>query len=107
MDTWPKILNTFLIQAQESDLKTSLYPKEWSDLRLRISFGMGAPARVPWIAFIAPEMAVSKGFYPAYLYYKELETLILAYGISETEEFGISWPPEIMNSTATIAAHFD
>ncbi|MFC1873724.1 PDDEXK nuclease domain-containing protein [Chloroflexota bacterium] len=107
MDTWLKILNTYLIQAQKSDLKTSLYPKEWSDLRLRISFGMGAPARVPRIAFIAPEMAVSKGFYPAYLYYKELETLVLAYGISETEEFGKSWPAEIMNSTITIAAHFD
>ena len=107
MDTWQKILEKFLIQARGSDLKTSLYPKEWNDLRLRISFGMGAPARVPWIAFIASEMAVSKGFYPAYLYYKELETLILTYGLSETEEFGRSWPPEIMNSTTTIAAHFD
>lgn len=97
----------FTIQAQQSDLKTSPYPKEWGDLRLRISFGMGAPARVPWIAFVAPEMAVSKGFYPAYLYYKEMETLILAYVISETEEYATSWPPEIMNSTKTIAAHFD
>lgn len=68
---------------------------------------MDAPARVPCIAFIAPEMAVSKGLYPVYLYYKELETLILAYGISETEEFGRSWPPEIMTSTTKIAAHFD
>lgn len=107
MDTWQKILNTFLTQAQQSDLKTSLYPKEWNDLRLRVSFGMGAPARVPWIAFIAPEMAVSRGFYPVYLYYKELETLILAYGISETEEFGKTWPPEIMNSTTTITGFFD
>lgn len=65
------------------------------------------PARVPWIAFIAPEMQVSKGFYPVYLYYKDLETLILAYGISETTEFEKSWPAEIMNSTETIAAHFD
>jgi 5-methylcytosine-specific restriction protein B len=107
MDGWLEIINAFIIQAQHSDLKTSSYPKEWSDLRLRISFGMGAPARVPWIAFIAPEMAVSKGFYPVYLYYKDLQTLILAYGISETEEFGKSWPPEIMNSTPTIAAFFD
>lgn len=74
---------------------------------MRVSFGMGVPARVPWIAFIAPEMQVSKGFYPVYLYYKDLETLILAYGISETTEFEKSWPAEIMNSTETIAAHFD
>jgi predicted nuclease of restriction endonuclease-like (RecB) superfamily len=107
MENWQKVLNTFLLQAQKSDLKTSAYPKEWNNLRMRVSFGMGAPARVPWIAFIAPEMAVAKGFYPVYLYYKELETLVLAYGISETEEFGTSWPPEIMNSTQTITAFFD
>lgn len=107
MENWQTIINTFLLQTQQSDLKTAFYPKEWVGLRMKVSFGMGAPARVPWIAFVAPEMAVSKGFYPVYLYYKELETLILAYGISETEEFGTSWPPEIMNSTPTITAYFD
>lgn len=107
MNKWIEILNTFITQANKSELKTSLYPKEWNSLRLRVSFGMGAPARVPWIAFIAPEMEVSKGFYPVYLYFKEFKTLILAYGISETEEFGESWPPEIMNSTQTIVAYFN
>ena len=107
MNDWAKILTDFLNQSKERDLKTSQYPKEWSDLRMRVSFGMGAPARIPWIAFIAPEMQVSKGFYPAYLYYKDLETLILAYTISETAEFGKSWPAKIMNSTKTIVAHFD
>ncbi|MFC1626788.1 endonuclease NucS domain-containing protein [Patescibacteria group bacterium] len=107
MNNWQEKLNKFIIQAHRSDLKTSSYPKELYDLRLKISFGMGAPARVPWIAFIAPEMAVSKGFYPVYLYYKNLKTLILAYGISETEEYGTSWPTEITNSTNTIASHFD
>jgi hypothetical protein len=68
---------------------------------------MGVAARIPWIAFIAPEMQVSKGYYPVYLYYKDLNTLILAYGISETAEFEKSWPVEIMNTTQTIAAYFD
>lgn len=76
-------------------------------MRSRISFGMGMPARIPWIAFITPEMEVSEGFYPVYLYYKELETLILAYGVSETKEFSKTWPVEIMNSTETITAHFN
>jgi len=107
MDTWPTIITPFLLQAQKGDLKTSSYPKEWNGLKMRASFGMGAPARIPWIAFIAPEMQVSKGFYPVYLYYKELDTLILAYGISETEEFSKTWPTEIMNSTSTIQAYFD
>jgi len=102
-----QIINAFLVQAQKGELKTSSYPKEWSGVKMKVSFGMGAPARIPWIAFIAPEMQASKGFYPVYLYYKELSTLILAYGISETEEFTKTWPVEIMNSTQTIQAYFD
>lgn len=108
MDTWLKILDIFLKQAHEgTDLKTSPFPRDWGGLKMRVSFGMGAPARVPWIAFIAPEMQVSKGFYPVYLFYKELGVLILAYGVSETEEFGATWPADIMNSTTTISAFFD
>src|SRR5271157_4022324 len=107
MNEWIKLLKKFLLQAQAGDLKTSSYPKEWSDLRLRISFGMGMPARIPWIAFVVPEMEVSEGFYPGYLYYKELETLVLAYCVSETRESSKTWPAEIMNSTETITAYFN
>ncbi len=107
MNSWQQIINKFILQANKGDLKTATYPKEWDGLQMKISFGMGAPARVPWVAFITPEMAVSKGYYPVYLYYKNLKTLILAYGVSETEEYGESWPAEIMNSTQTITAYFD
>jgi len=107
MDNWKKILDTFLLQARKGDLKTSSYQREYSDLKMKVSFGMGMPARVPWIAFTAPEMQVSKGFYPVYLYYKDINSLVLAYGISETSEFSETWPAEIMNSTSTIKAFFD
>jgi len=107
METWKKILDTFLLQAQTNELKVSTFQKEYSGLKMKVSFGMGMPARVPWIAFTAPEMQVSKGFYPVYLYYKELGVLVLAYGISETSEFDKTWPVEIMNSTLTIQAFFD
>jgi 5-methylcytosine-specific restriction protein B len=106
MDNWVQILNRFLIQSHKGDLKISSYPKEWGGLDMKISFGIGTPAHIPWIAFIAPEMRVSKGFFPVYLYYKEFSTLILAYGISETEEYEKTWPNEIMNSTQTIQAYF-
>ena len=67
---------------------------------------MGSLARIPWIEFTAPVMQVSKGFYPVYLYYKDYDILILAYGISETEEFSTSWPTDIMNSKQTIKSSF-
>ena len=73
---------------------------------MRVSFGQGVAARVPWIAFIAPEMQVSKGFYPVYLFYRDLGTLVLAYGVSETEEFAKKWPSEIVNDTQTIREFF-
>ena len=106
MDSWPKILGKFLSQTRTSDLKTASYPKQWAGLKLRVSFGQGVVARVPWMAFIAPEMQVSKGFYPVYLFYREQDTLILAYGVSETEEFAKKWPSEIVNDTQTIKEFF-
>ena len=54
MERWNPILDSFLQQAQRGELKTALYPKEWEGLKTRVSFGIGAPARIPWMAFIAP-----------------------------------------------------
>jgi RecB family endonuclease NucS len=105
MDT-KSLLDDFINQADSGDLKTASYPKEWNGLKLRISFGMGAPARVPWIAFIAPEITVSNGYYPVYLYYKDFNTLILSYGISETTEYRESWPIEITSTSETIKGYF-
>ena len=101
-----ELLDQFIIQAQKGDLRTAHYPKQHEGLGMKVSFGMGVSAKIPWIAFTAPEMRVSNGFYPVYLYYKEQKTLILAYGISETAEFEESWPPEVMNSTSTIKSFF-
>lgn len=100
-----ELLQRFLLQAKAGDLHTSTYPKEWNGFRMKVSFGMGALSRVPWIAFTASEITVSNGYFPVYLYYKELGVLILSYGISETNEFEDTWPVEITNNTDTIKAH--
>ena len=96
-----------MVQAHSGDLKKSSFPKEYSGLRMKVSFGMGAPARVPWIGLLEEEMSVSNGINPVYLYYKDLNILILAYGVSETVESKDSWPIEITNSVPTISAHLD
>ncbi len=49
-----ELLTTFLDQGKSGDLKTASYPKERAGFAMKTSFGMGAPARVPWIAFTAP-----------------------------------------------------
>ena len=101
------ILDQFIIQSNTQDLKYAHYPKKYNDLDMKISFGMGAPARIPWIAFIGNEMLVSNGFYPVYLYYKDLKILILSYGISETSEYEQSWPDSIISNKTKIKNFFE
>lgn len=98
-------LDKFILQSHEDSLKTSEYPKEFLELSMKVSFGMGAKARVPWISFTAPEMTVSNGYYPVYLYYKEQNTLILSFGISETNEYSETWPSEIVSDKIKIQDH--
>ena len=83
------------------------YPKEYMDLKMRVSFGKGVPARVTWILFLAPEMQAMEGFYPVYLFYKKEKKLILAYGLSETKESKTSWPNEILNNEKKISDYLD
>ena len=59
------------MQTKDGSLKTAEYPKECMDLKMKVSFGQGALARVPWISFTTPEMSASNGYFPVYLYYKE------------------------------------
>ncbi|MEJ8755448.1 DUF3578 domain-containing protein [Pontibacter sp. H259] len=85
------IVNKFIKQALSNDLKTNSYPKSYKNLEIRVSFGQGNPARIPWIALLREGQAVSNGIYPVYLYYKDFKLLILAFGLSETQEAGNSW----------------
>lgn len=92
----------FIIQSNDGNLKTSQYQKEFLDLKMKVSFGMGMPARIPWISFTAPGMSTSNGYYPVFLYYKEQHKLVLAYGISETSEYATQWPNEIRENKKRI-----
>jgi hypothetical protein len=65
---------------------------------MKVSFGMGMSARVPWISFTAQGMSTSNGFYPVYLYYKDINRLVLSFGISETSEYSGNWSDEIRSS---------
>jgi hypothetical protein len=96
-------LNPFIIQALTDNLKVSHFPKIFLDLKMKVSFGQGVPARIPWISFLSDEMQTSNGFYPVYLFYKKENKLILAYGISETLEFATSWPDSLIKDKVKIS----
>lgn len=99
------ILRNFLDQAQTSNLTTSHYPDSYLGLDLKVSFGKGNQAKIPWISFLGENQTTANGIYPVYLLYKEENTLILAYGVSETIKPELSWDlkPEIK----TIRQYFE
>lgn len=87
-------LKSFLRQAGTTDLKTKDYLKEYNSLRVKVSFGQGNNAVIPWIAFLRDGQTVQNGIYPVYLYFKNNNKLILAYGISETHSPQYNWPDQ-------------
>lgn len=85
------LIKEFIKQADEGGLKTSIYPKNFLKLKLKVSFGQGVAARIPWIGLYKEPNTIQKGIYPVFLYYKEHKKLVLAYGISETEKVDFNW----------------
>lgn len=96
-------LRKFLQQSREEDLTTRHYIDEYKNLTVKVSFGAGNLARIPWIAFLKENQAVSNGIYPVYLLFKDKNILILAYGISETNKPNKSWNVE---NPVTISDYF-
>lgn len=97
-------LMTFLEQAQTEDLRTKDYPGSHAGLSMRVSFGAGNQAHVPWIGLLAPGQTPTKGIYPVYLYYRAGRILILAKGVSATNPPVINW--EVGEGDQTVEQYF-
>jgi 5-methylcytosine-specific restriction enzyme B len=86
------LMDGFLAQAREgTDLSTQGYPGEYRGLQLKVSFGKGNFARVPWAAFLSEGQTVPLGIYPVLLFYKAQEQLLLCYGVSEENPPKVVW----------------
>jgi energy-coupling factor transporter ATP-binding protein EcfA2 len=94
----------FLKQAESGDLTTRNYPRDFKNYEMKVGFGQGVPARIPWIALLGEEQKVSKGIYPVYLYYKKIKKLVLAYGVSETNTPENHW--EHINNAVLVDDYF-
>lgn len=84
-------LTKFLNQATTSNLKTSNYKKLYSGLNVKVSFGQGVSANIPWISFLREGISTNNGIYPVYLLFKKQNLLILAYGLSEENDSDFDW----------------
>jgi 5-methylcytosine-specific restriction protein B len=99
-----ELLIKFLNQAQTQDLTIKSYLNEYQGLQVKVSFGKGNQARIPWIALLRDGQEVSHGVYPVYLYFKSQAVLILAYGVSETYLPPINW--NLDSGASTISETF-
>ncbi len=97
------VLQEFLEQAKTQNLKTNHFPASHAGLNMRISFGAGNQAHVPWIGFLADGQTPTKGIYPVYLYYKQDNLLILAKGVSTTNSPEHNWTDDDL---MTIKSYF-
>ncbi len=97
------VIRLFLHQTSTGQMNTKgLYPEQLGQFRLQVSFGMGNPANIPWIAMLGEEQKVSHGIYPVFLYYKANDHLILAYGLSEENRSELGWGT-LVSAAPTIA----
>lgn len=103
--TFYKQLINFLAQSKTNSLKTKHYISKYLNTDVRVSFGQGAAAKIPWISFLIPPNTTSNGIYPVYLFYKKYDILILAYGVSETTPPSINW--QNTDKKQTIEKYFE
>ena len=98
-------LKKFLAQSQAGELSTKGYRKSFQGLKVKVSFGQGGFARIPWISFLYEGQTTSQGIYPVYLYYKKYQKLVLAYGVSETYLAHQQWA--VPKEAVTINTYFE
>lgn len=85
-------IKKFTSQGKESsDLRTKDYLKEFRGCRVQTSFGLGKPAKVPWMAFLKKNNEVRRGIYPCLLLFKDIDLIILSYGVSEANSPNKKW----------------
>ena len=82
---------------------SSGFPSTYSGLKVSLSFGQGNWAQITWIGFLAKGQQIQHGIYPVYLYYRDIDLLILAYGVSATNPPDIQWQ---INNPETIGDYF-
>ena len=72
-----------------------------------ISYGLGRFSAVPWIVFTAHGQELMNGIYPALLFLIEEETVVLSYGVSETNIPNVNWSKSYLEGTKRIWQVFE
>ena len=82
---------------------TANMPTTYSGLTVKVSYGKGNWADITWIGFLGKGQQIQKGIYPVLLYYRKVNVLVLAYGVSATFPPTYNWS---LNNPITIKEYF-
>ena len=99
-----EILSRFFEQVENADHSTNHFPSFFADLKLKVGFGIGNTARIPWITFLGKGQEPQNGIFPVYYFFKDYNRMILAYGVSEENSPMLRWP--ITPIMKTISTYF-
>ena len=103
-----RYLRDFIKQAQTDNKKTKgLYPEELLDLKVKVSFGQTALAKIPWIALLSPNISVKEGYNPVFLFFKAENKLILSFGIGHDKKPLRSWDKNVHDSKTKISSFIE
>lgn len=84
------------LKAGESTGDSQSKAKEYSryscsGLNAQASVGMGRATGIPWMAFVGYGQKVTNGIYPVLLFYKTYNIVVVAYGISASNQPDKKW----------------
>jgi len=71
-DRYPD-LEMFFDQVKKEDFRTKHFQKYYRGLDVRIGFGQGTLAHIPWIAFLGENQEVQDGIYPGLLFFSKTQ----------------------------------
>lgn len=92
------LIKVFIEQATTKNLKSKKYNHTtYKNTFLQVSFGQGNKAVIPWMALLSKDQTVSKGIYPVLLFNTYTDEIVIAYGVSETNEPSRTWPKNILD----------
>ena len=81
-------------------------PKNYFGLTAHLGLGQTIPSAVPFFALLGNGQKPKDGIYPVFLFYKDFDLLILAYGISAASESVKEWE-EPVKGKDTISTWFE
>lgn len=75
----------------EETVEVNKLPNSYNGLNVEASVGIGRATIIPWVTFTGFNQKTSNGIFPAILFYRQKNILIIAFGISAANKPTASW----------------